>query len=53
VFAHDGSCSVEETTYFGYLQWAVVLVVALLAVIGWAVYGSIRGRIEPYEEDVS
>jgi amino acid transporter len=36
-----------------YLQWAVVLVVALLAVIGWAVYGSVRGRIEPYEEDVS
>jgi amino acid transporter len=36
-----------------YLQWAVVLVVALLAVIGWIVFGSVRGRIEPYEEDLS
>jgi amino acid transporter len=36
-----------------YLPWAVVLVVALLAVIGWVVYGSVRGRIEPYEEELS
>jgi amino acid transporter len=34
-----------------YLQWAVVLVVALLAVIGWIVYGSVRRQIVPYEEE--
>jgi len=33
-----------------YLQWAVVLVVALLAVIGWVVYAGVRRRIVPYEE---
>jgi amino acid transporter len=33
-----------------YLQWAVVLVVALLAMIGWVVYAAVRGRIVPYEE---
>ncbi len=33
-----------------YLQWAVVLVVALLAVVGWVVYAGVRSRIVPYEE---
>jgi amino acid transporter len=31
-----------------YLQWAVVLVVALLALIGVMVYASVRNRITPY-----
>ncbi len=34
-----------------YLQWAVVLVVALLAVIGWIVYSSVRDQIVPYDEE--
>jgi amino acid transporter len=34
-----------------YLQWAVVLVVALLAVIGWIVYASVRSQIVQYEEE--
>jgi amino acid transporter len=34
-----------------YLQWAVVLVVALLAVVGGIIYGSVRHRIVPYEGD--
>ncbi len=34
-----------------YLKWAVVLVVALLAVIGWIVYASVRRQIVPYEEE--
>jgi amino acid transporter len=35
-----------------YLQWAVVLVVALLAAIGWIVYATVRDRIVPYEEEL-
>jgi amino acid transporter len=33
-----------------YLQWAVVLVVGLLAVVGWVVYATVRNRIVQYEE---
>jgi amino acid transporter len=36
-----------------YLQWAVVLVVALLAVIGWIVYSSVRHQIVPYDEEAA